>query len=73
MAKLRQNGEKLFTEINRAFGQDLLMMPQDLVPAYLQELHNQGNAATEETLLKQFTEKYPDSKTIASYKATVKE
>lgn len=67
LAKLRQNGEKLFTQINRAFGQDLLMMPQDLVPAYLQELHNQGNTATEEALLKQFTEKYPDSKTIASY------
>lgn len=73
LAKLRQNGEKLFTQINRAFGQDLLMMPQDLVPAYLQELHNQGNTATEEALLKQFTEKYPDSKTIASYKAAVKE
>ena len=73
LAKLRQNGEKLFTQINRAFGQDLLMMPQDLIPAYLQELHNQGNTATEKTLLEQFTEKYPDSKTIASYKATVKE
>ena len=73
LAKLRQNGEKLFTQINRAFGQDLLMMPQDLVPAYLQELHNQGNTATEKTLLEQFTEKYPDSKTIASYKAAVKE
>ena len=73
LAKLRQNGEKLFTQINRAFGQDLLMMPQDLVPAYLQELHNQGNTATEEALLKQFTEKYPDSKTIASYKAAIKE
>lgn len=73
LAKLRQNGEKLFTQINRAFGQDLLMMPQDLVPAYLQELHNQGNTATEEALLKQFTEKYPDNKTIASYKAAVKE
>ena len=66
LAKLRQNGEKLFTQINRAFGQDLLMMPQDLVPAYLQELHNQGNTTTEKTLLEQFTEKYPDSKTIAS-------
>ena len=73
LAKLRQNGEKLFTQINRAFGQDLLMMPKDLVPAYLQELHNQGNTATEKTLLKQFTEKYPDSKTIASYKVAVKE
>lgn len=73
LAKLRQNGEKLFTQINRAFGQDLLMMPQDLVPAYLQELHNQGNTTTEKTLLEQFTEKYPDSKTIASYKAAVKE
>lgn len=73
LAKLRQNGEKLFTQINRAFGQDLLMMPQDLVPAYLQELHNQGNTVTEKTLLEQFTEKYPDSKTIASYKAAVKE
>ena len=73
LAKLRQNGEKLFTQINRAFGQDLLMMPQDLVPTYLQELHNQGNTATEKTLLKQFTEKYPDSKTIASYKVAVKE
>ena len=73
LAKLRQNGEKLFTQINRAVGQDLLMMPQDLIPAYLQELHNQGNTATEKTLLEQFTEKYPDSKTIASYKATVKE
>lgn len=73
LAKLRQNGEKLFTQINRAFGQDLLMMPQDLIPAYLQELHNQGNTATEKILLEQFTEKYPDSKTIASYKATVKE
>ena len=49
------------------------MMPKDLVPAYLQELHNQGNTATEKTLLKQFTEKYPDSKTIASYKVAVKE
>lgn len=73
LAKLRQNGEKLFTQINRAFGQDLLMMPQDLVPAYLQELHNQGNTTTEKKLLEQFTEKYPDSKTIASYKAAVKE
>lgn len=73
LAKLRQNGEKLFTQINRAFGQDLLMMPQDLVPAYLQELHNQGNTTTEKTLLEQFTEKYPDSKTIASYKTAVKE
>lgn len=73
LAKLRQNGEKLFTQLNRAFGQDLLMMPQDLVPAYLQELHNQGNTTTEKTLLEQFTEKYPDSKTIASYKAAVKE
>ena len=73
LAKLRQNGEKLFTQINRAFGQDLLMMPKDLVPTYLQELHNQGNTATEKTLLKQFTEKYPDSKTIASYKVAVKE
>lgn len=73
LAKLRQNGEKLFTQINRAFGQNLLMMPQDLIPAYLQELHNQGNTATEKTLLEQFTEKYPDSKTIASYKAAVKE
>lgn len=73
LAKLRQNGEKLFTQINRAFGQDLLMMPQNLVPAYLQELHNQGNTTTEKTLLEQFTEKYPDSKTIASYKTAVKE
>ena len=73
LAKLRQNGEKLFTQINRAFGQDLLMMPQDLVPAYLQELHNQGNTTTEKTLLEQFTEKYLDSKTIASYKTAVKE
>ena len=59
LAKLRQNGEKLFTQINRAFGQDLLMMPQDLVPAYLQELHNQGNTATEGGIAQTIYRKVP--------------
>ena len=69
LAKLRHDGKKLFTQINRAFDTNLLMMPRDLVPAYLQELHRQGNTETEEMLLAQFLEKYPQSKTIALYQA----
>ena len=69
LAKLRRDGEKLFTQVNRAFGANLLMMPKDLVPAYLQELNRSGNTAAEETLLAQFAAKYPQSKTIALYRA----
>lgn len=69
LAKLRFNREKLFTQINRAFSHNLLMMPKDLVPAYLQELNHQGNTSAEETLLAQLIKKYPQSKTIALYKA----
>lgn len=69
LAKLRHDGKKLFIQINRAFESNLLMMPKDLVPAYLKELNLSGNKAAEETLLVQFAEKYPQSKTIALYKA----
>lgn len=69
LAKLRHDGEKLFVQMNRAFGDNLLMMPRDLIPAYLNELNSQGNADSEEILLAQFLEKYPTSKTVALYQA----
>ena len=69
LAKLRNDDEKLFTQMNRAFEDNLLLMPEDLVPSYLRALAQHKNTVAEETLLAQFLEKYPNSKTIALYQA----
>ena len=69
LAKLRNDDEKLFTQMNRAFEDNLLLMPEDLVPSYLRVLAQQKNIVAEETLLAQFLERYPNSKTIALYQA----
>lgn len=69
LAKLRHDDEKLFTQMNRAFEDNLLLIPEDLVPNYLRVLEQQKNIIAEETLLTQFREKYPQSQEIALYKA----
>lgn len=69
LAKLRQNGAKLFTQLNYVFESNLLMIPEDLVPTYLHELAQQENEAAEKALLVKFLEKYPQSKAISLYKA----
>lgn len=69
LAKLRNDDEKLFTQMNRAFEDNLLLIPEDLVTNYLRVLARQKNIVAEETLLIQFREKYPQSQEIALYKA----
>ena len=43
LAKLRGDSEKLFTQLNRAFEENLLLIPEDLTVDYLKKMYATGN------------------------------
>lgn len=69
LARLRGNFEKMFTQLNRAFEENLLLIPEDLAVDYLKKMHENGNAEGAAYLLTQFRQKYPKNQNIALYEA----
>lgn len=69
LAKQRNNSEKLFVQINRAFPDDLTLVPEDLAVSYLHALSKNGNDETEHYLLQKFRQKYPDNVPLLMYEA----
>lgn len=68
LAKFSNSSDKLFDQLNKAFGDTPLLIPEDLVPDYLKKLHALGNIHAEEYLLDQFKQKYPYNKRITAYR-----
>lgn len=68
LAKFSNSSDKLFDQLNKAFGDTPLLIPEDLVPDYLKKLHALDNIHAEEYLLDQFKQKYPYNKRITAYR-----
>ena len=69
LAKLRGDSEKLFTQLNRAFEENLLLIPEDLTVNYLKKMYDTGNTDGEAYLLAQLRQKYPENQSLALYEA----
>ncbi|MFZ7332644.1 CDP-glycerol glycerophosphotransferase family protein, partial [Avibacterium avium] len=69
LSKLRGDFDKMFIQLNRAFEENLLLIPEDLVVDYLKKMLDSGNSEGEEYLLKQFRQKYSENLEIALYEA----
>lgn len=69
LAKLRGDSEKLFTQLNRAFEENLLLIPEDLTVDYLKKMYAAGNTDGERYLLAQLRQKYPENPSLALYEA----
>lgn len=69
LAKLRGDSEKLFTQLNRAFEENLLLIPEDLTVDYLKKMYATGNTDGERYLLAQLRQKYPENPSLALYEA----
>ena len=69
LAKLRGDSEKLFTQLNRAFEENLLLIPEDLTVDYLKKMYATGNTDGEGYLLAQLRQKYPENPSLALYEA----
>lgn len=69
LAKLRGDSEKLFTQLNRAFEENLLLIPEDLTVDYLKKMYASGNTDGERYLLAQLRQKYPENPSLALYEA----
>ncbi|POY42180.1 hypothetical protein [Avibacterium endocarditidis] len=69
LAKLRGDFDKMFIQLNRAFEENLLLIPEDLAVDYLKKMLDSGNSEGEEYLLKQFRQKYSENLEIALYEA----
>lgn len=69
LAKLRGDSEKLFTQLNRSFEENLLLTPEDLTVDYLKKMYATGNTDGEGYLLAQLRQKYPENPSLALYEA----
>lgn len=69
LAKQRHDPEKLYTQMNRAFTDDLSLIPEDLAVSYLSTLNKHGNDETESYLLAQFRQKYAEHVPLLIYEA----
>lgn len=69
LAKLKGDGEKLFNQLNRAFEENLLMIPEDLLANYLNELSKSGNTQAEAYWRAQFRQKYPKNAALILHEA----
>ena len=69
LAKLRGDSDKLFTQLNRAFKENLLLIPEDLAVDYLKKMHDTGNTDGEAYLLAKLRQKYPENPSLALYEA----
>lgn len=69
LAKLRGDVDKLFVQLNRAFEENLTLIPEDLAVDYLKKIHDNKNIDGEMYLLTQFREKYPENQELALYEA----
>lgn len=69
LARLRGDSEKMFAQLNRAFEENLLQVPEDLAVDYLKKMYESGNTEGAAYLLAQFRQKYPENQDIALYEA----